>query len=86
MDLHQLGEITAFGISILSQVTSEILACNYITDAQRFAILVKALPVTGNTMVFVIVMQELLIAWLHMQRVTERTSSPTNGSRQQHIR
>ena len=41
MDLHQLGEI-AFGISILSQVTSEILACNHITEAQRFAILVKA--------------------------------------------
>ena len=56
MDLHQLGEITAFGISILSQVTSEILACNYITEAQRFAILVKALPV------FVTAMQELVSA------------------------
>ena len=55
MDLHQL--ITAFGISILSQVTSEILACNHITDAQRFAILVMALPVT----VFVTAVQELLI-------------------------
>ena len=61
MDLHQLGEVTAFGISILSQVTSEILACKYINEAQRFAILVKTLPVTGNTMVFVIAMQELLI-------------------------
>ena len=61
MDLHHLGEITAFGISILSQVTSEILACNHITEAQRFAILVKALPVTGNTMVFVTAVQELLL-------------------------
>ena len=61
MDLHQLGEITAFGISILSQATSEILACNHITEAQRFAILVKALPVTGNTMVFVTAVQELLL-------------------------
>ena len=61
MDLHQLGEITAVGISILSRVTSEILACKFITEAQRFAILVKTLPVTGNTMVFVIAMQELLI-------------------------
>ena len=44
----------------MSQVKSEILACKYITEAQRFAIL-KTLPVTGNTMVFVIAMQELLI-------------------------
>ena len=61
MDLHQLGEVTAFGISIMNQVKSQILACKYITEAQRFAILVKTLPVTGNTMVFVIAMQELLI-------------------------
>ena len=54
MDLHQLGEVTAFGISIMNQVKSEILACKYITEAQRFAMLVKTLPVTGNTMVFVI--------------------------------
>ena len=61
MDLHQLGEVTAFGISIMNQVKSQILACKYITEAQRFATLVKTLPVTGNTMVFVIAMQELLI-------------------------
>ena len=87
MDLHQLGEITAFRISILSQVTSGILACKYINEAQRFAILVKTLPVTGNTMVFVTAVQELLIDMVaHAARVTERTSSPTNGSRQQRIR
>ena len=34
MDLHQLGEITAFGITILGQVTSDILTCNHITEAQ----------------------------------------------------
>ena len=52
--------VTAFGISIMTQVKSEILACKYITEAQRFAILVKTLPVTGNTMVFVTAVQELL--------------------------
>ena len=45
----------------MSQVTSEILACKYITEAQRFALLVKALPVTGNMMVFVTAEQELFI-------------------------
>ena len=71
----------------MNQVKSQILACKYTTEAQRFAILVKTLPVTGNTMVFVIAMQELLIDMVaHAARVMERTSSPTNGSRQQHIR
>ena len=46
MDLHQLGEVTAFGISIMNQVKSQILACKYITEAQRFAILGE--DIAGN--------------------------------------
>ena len=33
MDMRQLGEITAFGIAILGQVTSDVLT--HITEAQR---------------------------------------------------
>ena len=51
MDTRQLGEITAFGIAILGQVTSDVLTCT-ISEAQ------DTLPINGNMTIF---MQELLI-------------------------
>ena len=64
MDLHQLGEITAFGISILGQVTSDILTCNHITEAQRFAILMEALPVTGTRWSSSLPCKSYYLTWL----------------------
>ena len=46
MDTPQLGEITAFGIVILRQVTSGVLTC--ISEAQKFVALVDMLPINGN--------------------------------------
>ena len=47
MDTRQLGEITAFGIVILRQVTSDALSCT-ISEAQKFVALVDMLPIKGN--------------------------------------
>ena len=46
MDTRQLGEITAFGIVILRQVTS-VLTCT-ISEAQKFVAFVGTLPINGN--------------------------------------
>ena len=58
MDTPQLGEITAFGIVILRQVTSDVLTCT-ISEAQKFAL--DTLPINGNMTIFVTALQELLI-------------------------
>ena len=47
MDTRQLGEITAFGIVILRQVTSDVLTCT-ISEAQKFVAFVDTLPINGN--------------------------------------
>ena len=57
MDTRQLGEITAFGIAILGQVTSDVL----ISEAQKFVALVDTLPINGNMTIFITALQELLI-------------------------
>ena len=61
MDTRQLGEITAFGIVILRQVTSDVLTCT-ISEAQKFVALVDTLPINGNNMtIFITALQELLV-------------------------
>ena len=61
MDTRQLGEITAFGIAILRQVTSDVLTCT-ISEAQKFVALVDTLPINGNNMtIFITALQELLV-------------------------
>ena len=57
MDTRQLGEITAFGIVILRQVTSD----DTISEAQKFVALVDTLPINGNMTIFITALQELLI-------------------------
>ena len=42
-----MGEITAFGIVILGQVTSDVLTCT-ISEAQKFVALVGTLPINSN--------------------------------------
>ena len=60
MDTRQLGEITAFGIVILRQVTSDVLTCT-ISEAQKFVALADTLPINGNMIIFITALQELLI-------------------------
>ena len=60
MDTRQLGEITAFGIVILGQVTSDVLICT-ISEAQKLVALVDTLPINGNMTIFITALQELLI-------------------------
>ena len=59
MDTPQLG-VTAFGIVILRQVTSDVLTCT-ISEAQRFVVLAGTLPINGNMTIFITALQELLI-------------------------
>ena len=60
MDTRQLGEITAFGIVILRQATSDVLTCT-ISEAQKFVALADTLPINGNMIIFITALQELLI-------------------------
>lgn len=55
-----MGEITAFGIVILRQVTSDVLTCT-ISEAQKFVALADTLPINGNMTIFITALQELLI-------------------------
>ena len=60
MDTRQLGEIMAFGIAILGQVTSDVLTST-ISEAQKLVALADTLLINGNMTIFITALQELLI-------------------------